>query len=217
MFCFVLAVCNFNLLVEVDDDQKAKSDELVSNLSHAEFFMFNLTTDYIIVLLFAYKLYFGLRLLAHMVYAGRMNEDLLMDNIGSYKWEVRVQSNSRKILHNYYMASVVFALTLGLQSVGMIWIFDQHGIKVKLTVYLFYSILSFLYLHRKMAQQLKQMNTFIRNYLFNMSNYEKEKKAREGKQSRRLNMSKPKLVGQFNMLLNQFKRNAEALKELNES
>ena len=118
-----------------------------------------MVTDYITITLMIFKLFYGLQYLWTYLFHGTKDEKYIMDKDGDKKWKIKKLSDQRKVMQNYYMYSISFVRFSAVQSICLLFIFNNKLlVGLKLMFMLAYSIVSYLYLNKKMSQLLEEMN-----------------------------------------------------------
>lgn len=184
----IAMMCTCNIALDkrfsITKVSQTRDQQLVREKTGGNFFLFNFLTDYILFAVLFVKFIYAVLFAKNLFFPGGMDEEFLMDKYGVEKWENRVLSRQRYNLQNYYLVSVMYQRFSFIQSISLLWIFyNTILMRIKIIIFLFYSLLNYVYLLRKQEQLLNQMNEQIKDFYTIQAQLEEQDREEEEREA----------------------------------
>lgn len=128
----------------VNSEEKEKEPNHIH--SETKILLFNVCSDWIMMCLFAVKIFWGMKFTWEMLKIPKDDEEFLRDEYGDEKLNIRCLTYKRTILQNYYMYSVLFQRFTLIQTISLSWIFyEKWHLFFKLTFIFLFSLITYFY------------------------------------------------------------------------
>lgn len=164
-FFFTLLCCQFGLGFEETQSmaQDNDGDVIILQQGPLHLNLFNLMTDGVCIALSGIKLYFGLQYLLNVSYPPKIAYEYLDDGLGKFQWHTKRVKVMRHIFKNYFLASMVAYIFIGMQTIVLLMIFwDSTIIYFRYACLLLVCMFQFLALW-KLGQHLQELDQQV-NY-----------------------------------------------------